>query len=181
MAYRMVFDVESVGLHGEGFAVGFVVIDQHGAEVESGQAYCDPVEAGGTGDDLAWVQENVTTGGLKVSTPADVREFFWQTWYAFKEDKYPGIELWTDCGWPVEANFLTACIKDDPVNRKWEGPYPLFDVANILKAAGENPVGTFGRLPNEEPAHNALNDARQSARILRMFQTFPMRIPTDHR
>lgn len=176
MTYKMVFDVESVGLHGEGFAVGFVVIDQHGAEVEAHQVYCDPRGAEGRSDDLAWVQENVTVGGEKMVDPMAVRNFFWASWHHFK-DKYPGLELWTDCCWPVETGFLSACIADDPVNRRWEGPYPLFDVANILKAAGENPVGSFGRLPNEEPAHNALNDARQSARVLRMFQTLPMKHP----
>jgi len=37
------FDVESVGLHGQGFAVGWVVL-QDGQEVSSGYAAC-PIDA----------------------------------------------------------------------------------------------------------------------------------------
>ena len=32
--YKLVFDVESMGLHGEGFAVGAVVVDGEGREVD---------------------------------------------------------------------------------------------------------------------------------------------------
>lgn len=30
----MVFDVESIGLHGEGFAVGYVVVDRNGERLD---------------------------------------------------------------------------------------------------------------------------------------------------
>lgn len=102
-----------------------------------------------------------------------MRDCFWAVYQDFKKQN-PDLELWTDCGWPVEANFLSACVADDPTSRNWGGPYPLFDVANVLKAVGENPLGTFGRLPAELPAHNPCNDARQSARVLRMFQPAAM-------
>jgi len=38
----MVFDVESVGLHGEGFAVGYVVVNGDGETLEEGLYICDP-------------------------------------------------------------------------------------------------------------------------------------------
>ena len=40
--YYVSFDVESVGLHGTGFAVGYVVLDKNGNEVESG-CFCCPL------------------------------------------------------------------------------------------------------------------------------------------
>lgn len=165
MTHKMMFDVESVGLHGEGFAVGFVVLDPNGVELVAGSAYCPTIEADGPPDDRAWVNENVSVNGIEFATPAALRDYFWTCWTGFKSE-YPDLQLWTDCGWPVEANFLSACVADDPVNRKWGGPYPLFDLSTLLLAVGENPTGTFNRQPSEEPAHNALNDARQSARIM---------------
>ena len=168
MTKRMVFDVESVGLHGEGFAYGYVLYED-GTEIGMGAVACPPTAARGDADDLKWVQENVRlpVNAVPVSTPREVRESFWQLWEGAKAE---GFELWTDCGWPVEANFLSACIADDPQARKWAGPYPLLDVANIIKAAGRDPLATTPRLPSEEPAHDPLADARQSARLL--FECF---------
>lgn len=163
MTKRLIFDVESVGLHGEGFAVGWVLMDGDGI-VEEGHVACDPICARGTTDDFRWVEQNVNIeGAVRVANPRAVRDIFWQVLQEAKKDK---VEVWTDCGWPVEANFLSACIADDPEARKWGGPYPLFDVANVLLVAGFDPLGTYAREPNELPIHNALNDARQSARQL---------------
>lgn len=47
----MVFDVESIGLHGEGFAVGYVVL-QDCREVECGMFACDPSKAAGDAGEL---------------------------------------------------------------------------------------------------------------------------------
>lgn len=158
----MVFDVESVGLHGEGFAVGFVVVNGYGVEIQSGLAACPPDRARGTNEDRVWIKDNIPAIPENCDVPFQVRAHFWQQWMDWKQK---GVILVTDCGWPVEARFLAQCVDDDR-RRKWEGPYPLHDLASILLAAGKNPTATFDRLPNELPAHNPLNDARQSARIL---------------
>ena len=166
MTKRLVFDIESVGLHGEGFAVGWVLMDGDGI-VEEGHVACDPLCARGTTDDFRWVEQNVDTQfAVKVANPRAVRDIFWKVIQDAKKDN---VEVWTDCGWPVEANFLSACIADDPDARKWGGPYPLFDVANIIRASGGNPLLNYARLENELPIHNALNDARQSARLLNHY------------
>jgi hypothetical protein len=163
----MVFDVESVGLHGEGFAVGWTIIDTNGTERGHGMSCCEISEAIGDDEGREWVTENVLPT-LDLSkgtspTPKTVRQVFWQEWSYWK--KY-GAQLVTDCGWPVEANFLSACVADEPDERRWNGPYPLLDLSSVLLAAGKDPNGTFERLPNELPAHNPLCDARQSARVL---------------
>jgi len=161
---RIIFDVESVGLHGEGFAVGFVV-QEDGKNIASGSCACSADAARGDASDRKWVAENVTLPAQHVprSSPREVREWFWGVWTRYKAE---GAELWTDCGWPVEANFLAACVADEPLGRKWEGPYPLLDVAVMFRAVGWNPLGTYPREDDELPAHNPLNDARQSARLL---------------
>lgn len=164
MTKRLVFDVEAIGLHGEGFAVGYVVMDKEGKVLIQGHAACPQEKAAGADSDREWVAQNVDTqDAVKLATPRDVRDWFWSV---VQDVKSQGGEVWGDCVWPVEANFLSACVADDPENRKWAGPYPLYDVANVMQLAGFDPLATYTRELNELPIHNALNDARQSARQL---------------
>ena len=163
----MVFDVESVGLHGEGFAVGWVVVDRRGSELSCGLAACNPADADGDDEGRPWVEEH---GPADIFPPADeygpmwVREQFWDAWRAWSSRG--DVVLVADCAWPVEARFLARCVDDSREARFWEGPYPLHDLASIRLAAGLDPLGTCERLPDELPAHDPLADARQSARLL---------------
>lgn len=164
----MVFDVESVGLHGEGFAVGWVVVDGDGREMESCRVACLPDAAAGMpGANVSasrrWLAENVPDMPITFETPAAVRRSFWAAWMRWKSE---GAALFAECAWPVEARFLRDCIADDAPNREWQGPYPLHDVASIRFAARLDPLGTEPRQENEMPAHDPLADARQSARLL---------------
>jgi hypothetical protein len=161
----LVFDVESVGLHGEGFAVGWVVVDRDGNEVGHGRESCRPELAAGSEAGLEWVRQNIPLRQmvLGVGQVRDVRDAFWAAWTGWKAR---GAVLAADCGWPVEARFLAACIDDDWVSREWHGPYPLHDIASVRLAAGLDPLATEPRLPSEFPVHDPLADARQSARLL---------------
>lgn len=178
----MVFDVESVGLHGEGFAVGWVVVDRSGKEMAAATYECDSGKARGICDadidpSRKWVAENVRTRGIGVRAhPSHVRDEFWRAWLYANEH---GATLWADCCWPVEARFLDACVEDDPETREWQGPYPLYDVATLRLAAGLDPLATVERLPSEMPQHDPLADARQSARLLIEALKSLGRIPTD--
>lgn len=160
----MVFDVESVGLHGEGFAVGFVVVNGYGEEIQHGLIACNPDVADGDGEGRDWVARNVPSfrATHSVAWPHEVRNVFWDEWLQWKER---GALMVADCAWPVETGFLAECVDDNP-DRTWKGPYPLHDLASIVLAQGGDPLKTNDRLPNELPAHNPLNDARQSARLL---------------
>jgi hypothetical protein len=158
----VVFDVESRGLHGEGFAVGAVVVNGDDI-IEEFLAACPPEKAKGTDDNLRWVKENCPSMVTDYETPAQVRSVFWDWWLKWKAQ---GAVLTGDCVWPVEANFLSACVGDNLATREWEGPYPLMDIAPIMWANGMNPLATHSRWPDELPAHHPLNDARQSARLL---------------
>jgi len=169
----MVFDVESVGLHGEGFAVGWVVVDDQGQELDAGYFACPIAEAWGTAADLAWVREHIPALPPTHQKLSALHTAFWERWLHWKTQ---GAVLVADCAWPVEARFLAACV-DDPAEeafyhshaidrtREGEGPYPLHDVATMLLAAGLDPLATVDRLPAELPQHDPLCDARQSARL----------------
>lgn len=160
----MVFDVESVGLHGEGFAVGFVVVDSLGKPLAEHCIFCNPDTAQGNDDGRDWVKTNCPElSGVKRISPIQVRNSFWSHYQIWKAQ---GAILVADCAWPVEARFLAQCIDDHAEQRQWEGPYPLHDLASILIAKGKDPLTKFPRLKTELPEHDPLNDARQSARIL---------------
>jgi hypothetical protein len=158
-----VFDVESIGLHGEGFAVGYVVKDIEGNEHDCGKFSCLPSNAVGGEDSYKWVRDNIPEMKPTHDAPWLVRAAFWRAWLKWKEK---GAVMAADCPWPVEARFLAACVDDSPGVREWQGPYPLIDVGSVILANGGDPKGKFDRLESERPEHDPLNDARQSARLL---------------
>lgn len=160
----MVFDVESVGLHGDAFAVAWCVVDRDGKDLGSACYWTNSGRVDGDPEGRAWVEANVTVPSVgHVRSAHEMRSRFWEAWEQTKRSE--GI-LVADCAWPVEARFLLACIEDDIDSRRWSGPYPLHDLASIRLAAGLDPLACEERLPLELPAHNPLADARQSARLL---------------
>jgi hypothetical protein len=161
--YFFVFDVESIGLHGEGFAAGWTIINKEGKEVDYGCVAVDRRVAAGRHEDREWVDKNIPE--IEITHPSKrlMRESFWRSW---TEWKAKGAVMAADCPWPVEARFLAECVDDDRGRRGWDGPYPFIDIASVLLACGKDPLATYGRNESELPAHDPLADARQSARLL---------------
>lgn len=158
----LVLDVESAGLHGEGFAYGTVLVDLGSGETlaEDIQA-CPLTHVSGTAGGFDWLRDNLPQLPITCCDPAELRAKFWSEWLHYKAKD---VALWADCGWPVEANFLSACIRQFGSFAERKGPYPLQDVATAAWAAG---LPThFPRLERELPEHNPRNDARHSARKL---------------
>jgi len=162
--YLMVFDVESVGLHGPAFAVGWVVHSLHSFNKIGEGLLALPPDSFRSEDveGLKWVMANVSIEEYNCSSTLDLQERFWKFWSTIRQDTL----LFADCPWPVEANFLETCINNDLPSRRWEGPYPLLDVASFRLGRGEMGFATESRLPDELPVHNPLCDARQSMRQL---------------
>lgn len=160
-----VFDVESGGLHGEGFAVAGGVYDRRGFALSEFCYHSDIPTC--TQEDWEWLVANIKTApsSVRFETRAEIRQEFWARWQEAKE-AHPGIIMAAECGWPVEARFLIDCIGDDPVARNWSGPYPLHEIASFMAAAGMDPMATYDRLPGELPAHDPLADSRLSVRLL---------------
>ena len=159
-----IFDVESIGLHGDAFAVGGGIYVDGKARKEFMFA-THPNMAAGTAEDRAWVMENIAPIKLTHKNMPLMRLAFWREWIAAKK-KYPDIVMMAECGWPVEARFLAKCIDDDITERRWNGPYPLHEIATYMLAAGMEPIMRYPRQEDETPAHHPLHDARQSARLL---------------
>lgn len=160
-----IFDVESIGLHGEAFAVAGGVYLENGAAQYEFAFSCDPKDADGLDQDRDWVNKNVPMLPITHREPFGIREAFWSEWVKAKV-KYDNLQMAVECGWPVEANFLSACVAEGFGDRNWEGPYPLLEIASHMMAAGMDPMRNYPRTPSELPAHNPLSDARLSARLM---------------
>lgn len=162
-----IFDVESIGIHGQAFAVAGGVYDTEGNTLHEFAYHCHPERADGHFSDREWVMANVShsTASIRKIDPRGIRSSFWREWLDAKA-KWQGIAMAVECGWPVEARFLNACIDDDQGARNWSGPYPMHEIASIMLAAGLDPMKTYERLPHELPAHEPLADSRLSARLL---------------
>lgn len=163
MKSYLVFDVESVGLHGEGFAVGGGIYLENGAAQKEFRMSCPMESCHGTDGDRKWVAENVPVLEVTHRSAKALRDAFWAFWM---EAKASGAIMAAECAWPVEARFLEACVADDQEARNWDGPYPLHDIASMLLASGRDPMAKYDRTPSEMPLHDPLADARQSARLM---------------
>ena len=162
--YFFVFDVESVGLHGDVFSYGYVVVENASQMkvVDHGSLSAGRSDAQGTSADHEWISANVPPCRRVICSATALRNTFWVEWVRWRAQ---GAVMVADCPWPVEARFLQACIDDEPT-RQAEAPYPLIDVASVLLAAGMDPIASYDRLPSELPKHDPVADAMQSARLL---------------
>lgn len=163
-------DVESIGLHGEAFAVGYSLREADGRESAAGWLACPPQAARGADADRRWVAENVPAIAANCESPSALRVAFWALWMGWRAQ---GRVMVSDVAWPVEAGFLSRCVADDPAARAFQGPYPLLDVA-VIEAAlagtpGLAPV-TVPRQADELPAHHPLADARYAGRRWYLLQ-----------
>lgn len=163
----LAFDAESNGLHGPAFAIGAVLLDADGTELESFFATSPLPERVDP-----WVKQYVLPllvgEGPSHRTAREMRTAFWHWMSEHSEDALVVV----DCGWPVEAGLLIDCVKDDP-SRQHRGPYPLHEVASLLLAAGLDPRGDYSLSvldPGQRATfrkHHPVHDARSSALVAR--------------
>ena len=121
-------DVEACSLHGLGFAVCAVVAERETGKIVDKFELCAM-----QGVDLAsqWVKENVIPALENMRKCHEIRSLR-TVFYEFYM-KYRGIaEIWSDCNFPVETNFFSAILADDPTGREWNMPYPLYDLSTLM-------------------------------------------------
>ena len=158
---KFIFDVESDGLYGEGFAFGILIIkDNKIIEKFSVISKTELKEK--------WVIDNIVSNLKKkefdkvVETNKELREEFYKFYCEMKE-KYKEVEIWSDCNYPVETNFLADIAKDDLKNRAFNMPYPLVDIAtqsNIHINRKEHYKEKTGKYLKQ---HNPIDDCIASA------------------
>ena len=154
----LVFDVESTNLHGSGFAVGAIVVNRVGTEVDRFELLSKEGKA------LAndWVKSNVIPHLQDMAwcnTDRELRDAFYEFYMKHKDN----AEIWSDCNFPVETNFLSEIVKDDFESRQWNMPYPLKDISTIVDIDLDR-VKECGI--KDLRKHNPLDDARASVYFL---------------
>ena len=150
----LLFDVESTSLHGTGFAVGAVVVNKEGIELDSFELLSEE----GVDKASDWVKENVIpnlTDMPTCETDKELRDAFFNFYLKHRET----AEIWSDVNFPVETNFLHAIVKDAPEEREWLMPYPLYDVSTLIDVTIDRnkECGIKGLRK-----HNPLDDSRAS-------------------
>jgi hypothetical protein len=151
------FDVESDGLYGKGFAVGAVVYED-GYIIDSFELKAN------TNISSDWVKENVLPHLENMPTCPTCKELrtrFYEFYMKHKDTCY----IYSDCNYPVETNFLNDIVQDNKL-RCWDMPFPLMDIAtsdNINMSRSELYKKETGRTLRE---HNPLDDAKASLHFL---------------
>jgi hypothetical protein len=159
---HFVYDVESIGLYGESFAVAFQVFDEY-QTFEKVCYACKPERAKGLAVDYQWIESNVPVLPYNASDPLHVRQLFWDKLQYWLEK---GATIWAHHVWPVDSSIITACINDDLFKRRWQGPSPIHEICTIAEIALNTPWPA--RLKSETPAHDPRNDVAYSARVLKL-------------
>lgn len=147
----LVFDVESISLHGEGFAVGAVVANKKTSVIID---RFELLSEEGEGKANDWVKENIIPHLLSMNTcqtNLQLRDQF----YAFYMKWKDSCDIYSDVNFPVETNFLSAIVADNPQEREWNMPYPLLDVADIVDISIDRLQECGKNLIKHHPAHDA--------------------------
>lgn len=151
----LLFDVESTKLHGTAFAVGAVVF-QDGAIVDALYVLSRESEQHVT----PWVRDNVlpAQGGalmVVVETDREMRDMVYEFF-----QKHQTAKVWADVPYPVETNFLEAIYRDDPNEREWTMPYPLYDITSFKNGCGvpQRNILVENTLDYQRMSHNPVHD-----------------------
>jgi hypothetical protein len=153
------FDAETNGLYGQAFMLAAIVTTAEGL-VAQFLARC-PIE----GEVNSWVAENVLLNVTDVAVTHESYSSMLEAFYAFyMENK--GADVIAHMPYPVEAKVLRDMVEVDLEARGWNGPYPLIDVAGILKAKNLDPtsVDTYNKnngliIPFSGVTHHPLYDS----------------------
>lgn len=166
----VVFDVEALRLNGSGFAVGAVVLNYKGKEIER----MGLMSIQNIGSACEFVKKEVLpclTDSLNLcATDRELRDSF----YKFLI-KHKGARIFSDVNYPVETNFLSQICNDDIDNREFEMPFPLEDIADASNISidrtefytKKNAAYILQDIANRKLIkHNPIDDAIASAYFL---------------
>lgn len=127
------FDAETNGLWGQAFAISAAVYED-GKLVADFTAY---LGADGVTDE--WVRGNVLPNlGDLVQTHSSYDEMLAAFAEFYKANK-ADADIIVHMGVPVESRVLSDMHSGGHIG-DWDGPFPLIDVASVLKARGEDPA-----------------------------------------
>jgi hypothetical protein len=127
------FDAEANGLWGEAFAISAAVYEE-GKMVNNFTAYLGP-----DGVTDGWVRDNVLPKLGSLTKTHDSYDVMLADFAEFYRANKADADIIAHMGVPVEAKVLLDMHTKGYIG-DWDGPYPLVDVAGVLKAKGYNPT-----------------------------------------
>lgn len=168
-------DAETNGLLGQPFAIAATVREGK-QEVDRIILRC-PIET----DIDSWVEQNVIPNIADISenckSYADMLDQFFNFWEHYRQkmdENWNPIQVQpttiAHMGAPVETGLFKDMLKH--VGNDFAGPYPLDEVATVLRLAGENPssVDEYMKKYNIQPefeweSHHPMYDAVVAAQV----------------
>lgn len=154
MKNLFVFDCEATSLHGSTFAVGAIVADGKGIEIDRFELLSNE----GKEKACIWVQENVipSLSDMPIcETDRELRDRFFEFYMKHKGS----CDIYSDCNFPVETNFLFAVVTDDIEKRQWAMPYPLKDISTIIDIDIDRCAMYEGKTRLKLRRHNPVDDS----------------------
>lgn len=170
----IVIDVETVGLYGDPYAVGWAVfkngrLDSSGGVVDRFVAEGSNDRAGeglrGSVPGWEWVAKNPPPESTRLAKVSNRAELLMAFGRLLRGHKSKGFQVAADVPSPVEAGLVIECARLGLIPFE-DSPYPLWDIASIMACAGMEPLKEWARTEREEPRHCPVADAIQSGRLL---------------
>lgn len=163
------FDAETDGLWGQPFAIGALVYDENGTEIDR---FVGRLPESAVTD--KWVKENVLPAIKDITVTHQRYADLLADFAKFYLDNKADADIVVHMGYIVEAKLLRDMHASGLIG-DWDGPYPLYDVSGNLQAAGADAtsVDKFAQdnnLPIGEfvgGTHNPLYDSAVAAAVYR--------------
>jgi hypothetical protein len=165
-------DAETDGLYGDIIAVGVVVINEKGIEIDRFGGKIKGLSTEMIKDE--WVKENVLP--FLDNSLSDFQDLnllldeFWLFWMKHRETSI----CIADVQYPVEAGLFRKCVEKDLKARIFQGPFPLLDLSTLLFAKGIDPLTDRFKLcgiqeKQELRQHNPIEDAKLVSILWRKY------------
>lgn len=153
-----ILDVENTSLYGQAFAVAAVVFDKNLNVIDKFEL----VSLAGAMQANEWVKYNVLpvlTDMPTCDTKLELRDRFFEFYMKHRET----CEVWADCAYPVETNFLSDVAIDNIEGRQWLMPFPLKEIAVFVDKEIDRNIQSGQRGLRK---HHPLDDCIASAACL---------------
>lgn len=124
MKKKLIFDCESDGMYGNTFAVSNIILDNRNNIIKHDSMMAD------INIKDEWVKQNVLPNlniEKKAKSTFHLRNYFFEVLQSNKD-----CEIWVDCCFPVETNFLAQIARDDVQTRAFIMPYPIKDISSLV-------------------------------------------------
>ena len=159
------FDAETNGLWGQGFAIGALVYDESGTEVDRFVGRCPIV-----GEVDGFVKEKVLPAMADITETHASYDALLTDFATFYMENKEGADVIAHMGFIVEVKILRDMHAAKLIG-DWGAPYPLYDVSGNLQQVGEDPTSVDKYVKKhglsagefEGGAHNPLYDSAVAA------------------